>query len=141
LTDTFENQKFKRLFAVIATFLETNFEMVKENLVLVWREFTRCLFRHFNKYVRRFSLESMAYVLGRVDREVLEGFYREVMGRKEEGVEEELSWVMFYQMKIIGGFITHLGVDGFGRLWEFMYGEYGNREEVKKEKKKEIIKD
>jgi hypothetical protein len=99
----------------------------KENLVLVWREFTRCLFRHFNKYVRRFSLESMAYVLGRVDREVLEGFYREVMGRRGRGgggggaelgdvLPDEDYWWVYYAFR--GGWVWQaLGVYVWG-VWQ-----------------------
>lgn len=78
--------------------------------------------------MRRFSLESFAYVLGKLPKKVLDIFYADLFADPEE-TAEHISLAMLYQLKIIGNFITHLATETFVQLWEFLYEEYLTKEE------------
>mgnify|MGYP003496264010 CR=1 FL=1 len=65
--DGFNDKTFRHVFEVVSTFYETSEEKIKDKIELVWKYFSKALFNHHNKYMRRFSASSFRYVLDRLE--------------------------------------------------------------------------
>jgi hypothetical protein len=59
----FTQSKFQSLFDTLAVFMETNYELIMANLKEYFTLMNSLFFSHRNKYIRRFSMKSVSYII------------------------------------------------------------------------------
>lgn len=59
----FTQSKFQSLFDTLAVFMETNYELIMSHLKEYFKLMNSLFFSHRNKYIRKFSMKSVSYII------------------------------------------------------------------------------